>query len=261
MTPSMPINIPRPQSDLLMIQENAHDENDLREDVLRSCSYPPTLCYTAPRFYSPPTQKPYPAKIMRKCAYIIAAVHSDLFISSGALLISPGVYILPRTYNGSSTGETCAVVGISKRYIRDLFDRNSAVCQVLKTCSQLKNVPGIEDLGPYKLNALKYMLKFLYFVSDQELILFNIEPKGSAAYEYRYPCANICLPGGGMEFQDEYSWFRTACREFEEEVGLILPPQGENLKLITQQRFSFPDRQAQYFFYHVKKFISPNNTV
>jgi hypothetical protein len=183
-----------------------------------------------------------------------------LFLTAGAKRIpltntpfahyNNSLYILPRTYDGTATGETCAIIGVSKRLINNLFEEENAMYELFKSHPDLVNVPGIEDLQPYKLFAFKCMLKFLYFLQDHELILFNIEPKGNIQTERRYPCANLCLPGGGMEIKDEYCWEKCAMREFTEETGLV----PDEFKLITKQRFTFTDRQSMYFWYKIKSF-------
>jgi hypothetical protein len=187
---------------------------------------------------------------------VIAAIDASLFAKAGAQSLrdgvyQDGVYILPRKYDGTPSGETCAIVGIARRHIRELFNQSGRIYNLLRGCPLLRDVPGIADLGPYKLGALKCMLRNLYFVLDSELVLFNIEPKGEDGNEKLYPRANICLPGGGMEIQDDYSWERCALREFEEEVGVKLDKED---KLIARQRFTFQDRQAMYYWYRLTKF-------
>ena len=260
---SMPLAIPlpkiyQPPSNWGSISSDEESPDNISE---HSSSYPPAV-YRPPKYFQTgsPVQKRYQYnqyKPLRKCAYVIAIVEPSAFASAGAEKIANGLYILPRTYDGSSTGETCAVIGVNKKLVRDLFEKTSSVYETLKSHSVLKDVPGIQDLSPYKLNSLKCMLKFLYFVYDHELVLFNIEPKGTAQNEHRYPSANICLPGGGMEPRDEYCWFRCASREFTEETGLELPPEGDDMKLISKQKFTFSDRQAMFFWMRSKKLIQP----
>jgi hypothetical protein len=211
-----------------------------------SSSYPPYKRYK--RLYSP---KKY--KNPRKASYVIAIVESEIFVKEGAQQIHDGIFVLPRIYDGTCTGETCAILGFHKKYIKNLLERKNNLYNTIKNSQLLKHIPGIENLGPYNLSALKSMLKYLYFVCDNELILFNIEPKGSSAYEYRYPRANISIPGGGMEFKDEYCWEKCGHREFHEEVGLKLPTE-EYKKLIVKQKFTFPNKQSMYFWYKIKKF-------
>ncbi len=190
----------------------------------------------------------------RKCGYVIASLEAEVFINRGAeVLVPDSLYILKRNYvKESPAGETCAVIGITKKYVKEIMDSESHLYSILKSCDQLKDVPGISTLSPYRLNALKYLLKYLYFIYDRELILFNIEPKGEDGHEHKYPSANICIPGGGMELQDGQCFERCAIREFYEETGFSIVKASNNSTLITKQKVTFPDRQCMYFIYRIK---------
>lgn len=219
-----------------------------------SSSYPPyknkNLNYS---FYNKP--KLSSNKHTRRCSYVIASVDKQTFINQGArTLIEDCIYIIKRKYDGTSKGETNAIVGINKKFIQDLFYTDCFIYETLKLDEQLQDVPGINDLSPYKLSALKYLLKFLYFIHDDELVIFNIEPKGDGKY---YPSANLCLPGGGLESQDNFCHERCAWREFEEETGLKIPPlNSENIKLITKQKLFLYECYAMYFIVKIKNFLS-----
>lgn len=260
---SLPISIPQPHFRSAM-SDNSSDEDidpakpSLQEDNSSMISpISPQLSSSFPplnrrlKFDNRSNYQRY----LRKCSYIIAAVESSAFVTSGATMISTGIYMLPRVYDGTATGETCAIIGINKHLVKGLFDRDSDVYTKIKESPLLVDIPGIEDIGPYKLTALRYMIKFLYFIHDTELILFNIEPRGDSNKhnEKRYPFANLCLPGGGMESQDEWSWERAAFREFEEETGFQISSDPELTKLIAKQKYVFPDFQGYYFWMHLKK--------
>lgn len=202
----------------------------------------------------------YPHKLhiykLRKCSYILAIIKAELFLKYGAKQVSNGIYIMKRSYNNTVYGETCAIIGIHKNLIRQVIDKDDNIYSFIKNLDILKNVPGINDLSPYRLCILKSMLKYLYFVYNDEIILFNIEPKGNNYLEHIYPCANICLPGGGIEKNDGKCWEKCARREFNEEVGLMLPTSDStDINLITKQKFTFTDRQSMYFMWRIKKFI------
>jgi hypothetical protein len=183
----------------------------------------------------------------RKCAYIMAVISPEKFMSLGALK-EDELYILKRNYDGTFTGETCAVIGVNKKNIKELLNKDSNIYEKLKHTLSLKDVPGIEDLSPYNLTVLQSMLKFLYFVKDNELILFNIEPKGLTPKDKQiYPCANVSFPGGGLEYKDECCYEKGAWREFEEETGISCPCDLKNMKYITKQKFTFSDRQAIFY--------------
>lgn len=193
---------------------------------------------------------------LRKCSYILAVIKAELFVKYGAKQIAKGIYIMEKIYNDTVYGETCAIIGLHKNLVRQLLDKNSDIYTFMRQLDILKNIPGIENLSPYRLYVLKCMLKYLYFVYNDEIILFNIEPKGNKPIEHIYPCANICLPGGGIEKNDGKCWEKCARREFSEEVGLMIPENGStDISLITKQKFTFMDRQSMYFMWRIRKFL------
>lgn len=246
---SMPVSISLNRS----YSEPVKDHDEFIGHPQYSSSYPPAYKrYNT--FNWSPTRRKYYQKVTRKCSYIIALVETELFTSCGAEKISNGIYVLPRIYDGTSTGETCAIIGLNREYVKKLFEdvEKDGIYDIVKNIPQLKHVPGIKDLELYRMDAFRCMLKFLYFVCDSELILFNIEPKGDGKIMTRYPCANMCLPGGGMEIQDGQCWVKTGLREFEEETGFVI----FDSKVIAQQKFVYPDRHCMYFWYRVGK-LSP----
>jgi hypothetical protein len=148
--------------------------------------------------------------IRRKCAYIICIISEELFINCGGKKLANGIFIIKKNYDGTCDGETSAIIGINKKYISELINstisdtiNEISIYEILKNCEELCDVPGIEKLGPYKLTIINHMLKFFHFISEEELIIFNIEPKGENHNEKLYPYANIALCGGGMESIDE----------------------------------------------------------
>jgi 8-oxo-dGTP pyrophosphatase MutT (NUDIX family) len=62
-----------------------------------------------------------------------------------------------------------------------------------------------------------------------DLLLFNIEPKGEGEYENKYPEPRITIPGGGMEEKDLRDFERCGIREFEEETGLDIENSYEKI--------------------------------
>jgi hypothetical protein len=185
----------------------------------------------------------------RKSAYVLAIVQPDFLLRLGAAIIHDGIFLLPRVYDGTESGETCAILGLSRTWVRQVASPHSPLYEILRSCSALSTVPGIDDLSPYKLNVLRTMNKYINQIGDNEVVIFNVEPKGeNGRTQQTYPCANICFPGGGMEHQDEYNWERTAFREFGEEVlptGVKLS--DEDIHVIARHRFTFADRQAVFF--------------
>lgn len=193
-----------------------------------------------------------PQKV-RKSAHVLAVIESDMFARMGALRLVDDfdVYFILRTYDGSPTGETCAILGIGKRHIQDLPDKSSKLFEVLQESKQLSHIPGIDNLSPYRLNIIPYMVKFLKFVRDTELILFNIEPMGVDEIGKKlYPSANISIPGGGMEKEDDNCFERCGWREFREETGIDLQDYSD-VRKITRQRITQPDRQSMYFMVRI----------
>ena len=196
------------------------------------------------------------SKKIRKCSYAIAIIEPSTFMKHGSkCIIENTLYILKRHYDGTCTGETSAIIGVNKKFIIDLLDKDSTIYDILKSCDDLSDIDGIENLSPHRLTSIKYMIRFMSSFNDNELLLFNIEPKGKEAHVQKiYPFANVCLPGGGLEPQDESCYETAARREFYEETGLKLPLNNSKLKLLAKQKFNFPDRQAMYFIWKVKDF-------
>ena len=210
-----------------------------------SHSYPPPRLpfyrYVRYNHFSDRRNRPY-----RKSAYVLAIVQPSFLTRLGATLVYEGIYLLPRVYDGTEAGETCAILGLSRAWTRHVSSPHSPLYDVLRSCEALAAVPGIADLSPYKLNVLRTMHKYINQIGDNEVILFNVEPKGeNGRTQQTYPCANICLPGGGMEHKDEYSWERTAFREFGEEVGVRL--RDDDIHVVGKHKFNFADRQAMFF--------------
>jgi hypothetical protein len=184
-------------------------------------------------------------KAFQKSAYIIASIRVEQFKELGAVEYVKGIHIILRQYEpANSSKETCAIVALSKQWIRQLPYRFSNLYNILRSLPILNSIPGIQELGPYKLHVLKN-LKYINSIDDNELILFNIEPKGQTTRsQHYYPTANLCLPGGGMETEDEFNWKKTAFREFEEETGFKLDETC--VQLIDQQKWNGFDRESMY---------------
>ena len=259
-------------------EENSEDEAENSFFTERvSASYPPfyprSHRWTKPeeaKNFSDPLfralsfyryNRPYYLKRnLRKCSYVLAVTEPTKFIERGAkTVIDNCLYVLKRAYDGSPTGETCAIIGVSKTHIEDLLDHNSAIYGKLRSLPDLRDVPGIETLSPYRMEGLRLMLKYMPLVQDEEIILFNIEPKGTdPKTQTNYPCANVCIPGGGLEPQDQQSYDNCGRREFWEETGFIIPTNPEEHKLLMKQKFNFTDRQSMYFLYRVSSLYHQN---
>lgn len=202
-------------------------------------------CYFKKKYNSP-------KKSLRKCSYVIAVIKTDKFIQLGAKKINEGIYVIHKKYAEVTSGNhTSAILGISKKFVNQLLDPMSDIYKILINSKELSDIYGIKELFPYRLDALKYLLRFMYFVYDKELLLFSIEPKGENKLEKIYPTANLCLCGGGFEPDDGQCYEKCARREFLEETGISIPEFGENAKLITKQKFKFTDRQAMHFIIRI----------
>lgn len=192
-----------------------------------------------------------PRKHLRKCSYVIAVIKIEKFRQLGAKEIHNGIFIINKKYSETSGNHHSAVIGIHKNYVQQLLDPNSEIYNILSNSNELSHISGIKELYPYKLDALKYLLKFMYFIYDKELLLFTIEPKGENKFEKIYPRANLCLCGGGLEPSDGQCYEKCARREFLEETGIDIPEFGEEAKLITKQKYKFSDRQAMHFIIRI----------
>ena len=195
-------------------------------------------------------------KQFQKSAYILSSIKMKYFKELGAVEYTRGIYLIIRQYEPeNSSQETCATLGLSKQWVRQLPYRFSHLYDILRTLPVLQQIPGIQDLNPYKLHVLKNLMKYVNEMEDDELVLLNIEPKGQTdRSQHYYPTANICLPGGGMETEDEFDWKRTAFREFEEETGFTLDEQ--NIQVIDQQKWNSFNREIMYIVLKINKLIS-----
>jgi hypothetical protein len=199
-------------------------------------------------------------KIFQKSAYILASIRAEYLKELGAVEYVKGICVILRQYEpANSSRETCAIIGLSKHWVRQLSYRFSNLYHILRSLSALNNIPGIQDLSPYKLNVLKNLMKYINDLDDNELILFNIEPKGQTSRsQHYYPTANLCLPGGGMEAEDEFDWKKTAFREFEEETGFKL--NEANVQMIDQQKWNGLDRESMYIVLKISQLhVFPTN--
>lgn len=221
---------------------NSLNNSQKTSNLLSSFSSPklPYYKYTRYNHFFDRKRRPY-----RKSAYMLAIVQQEFLIKLGAQMAVPGIYLLSRIYDGTDSGETCATVGLSKEWVRTIFTANSQLYEILKNCNMLNAVPGINDLSPYKLGIIKSMFCYISQMKNDELMIFNIEPKGA-----NYPSANLCLPGGGMKYQDKFDLENTAFREFKEEVGISLT--HNDVDILGKIKFNWPDMTSLYFIVRIK---------
>lgn len=227
-------------------------------------SYKPSNSYSSfhRQAYNKPTYKSYkPYKYRqfynfhhknnrRKGAYILAVVSKKEFINLGGKEISNGIYMIRRKYDGTATGETCAIIAIARNRIWELVREDSTIFNELKQLRELQDISGIDQLSSYRLDVIKLMFRHFYRFDSNDVFLFNIEPKGANKLQELYPCANLCIPGGCMEVEDNQSYGKTAFREFTEEVGYKLT--DDNIEFIGEQKYNFYDKCAMYFLLRIR---------
>ena len=103
-----------------------------------SHSFPPPRLpfyrYVRYSHFSDRRRRPY-----RKSAYLLAIVRSEFFIELGARRIEEGIYLLPRVYDGTESGETCAIVGLNRAWARQVVDPTTSLYELLQ------DLPGSES--------------------------------------------------------------------------------------------------------------------
>lgn len=173
---------------------------------------------------------------VRKCSYFLAIINKNKFVSLGAERISnTNVYFIERKYDGSSTGETCAVIGFNKNDALSLLqDDEKSVLHTLKSCKELKHIESIDKLSRNLIeNTIRYFSILIQDLLDNnDLLLLNIEPKGQTKRLLKfYPNPNLSIPGGNMESEDGWSIERCGEREFYEETGINIT---DNYEIISR---------------------------
>lgn len=164
-------------------------------------------------------KSPKPFRVF-KSGYIMALVKSDYLINFQK---TEGIEIYYKLmeYNGTPEGETCAILGIPKRYWDVCRNEQNVVLSFIREAPYFRHIPDIEKCTmKHIIDQLNKFSDFLERATEDECLLFNIEPKGDGKYEHQYPSPRICIPGGGMEECDNGSFEECAFREFKEETGL-----------------------------------------
>jgi hypothetical protein len=170
-----------------------------------------------------------PLKRVRKGAYMLATINYKDFILLGGEKLFPdkNIYFIPKEYDGLPTGESCALVGIGRDHLFDLFinpPNPSLLLKEFREHKALQYIPGITELSPYNLDIIKNIKSYsTNYIDVEDLLLLNIEPSGTTDVSRAlYPNANLCLPGGGIEKQDQDSFEKCSLREFKEETNIDL---------------------------------------
>ena len=168
---------------------------------------------------------------IKKGSYILALISCQNFIKKGAQLSPYGIYYIKKEYDGTPEKETCALIGIPINKISNLLLDDGEVINKIREDKEFEYIEFIDKLTCKFVQNI--ICKFLGFFNknakNDELLLFNIEPKGNGKNEKQYPIPRITIPGGKMEDKDFDDFERCALREFKEETGLDISESHEKL--------------------------------
>lgn len=173
----------------------------------------------------------YDKPLIKRSSYILALISIGDFIKKGAILLDCGIYWIKKEYDGTPNNETCALIGIPIKSLSSLFIDESELIKNIREDKNLSYIDLIDKLTcRYIQNAICKFYKYIGSnTSDNELALFNIEPKGEGPTEKTYPVPRITIPGGTMEEKDFLDFEKCALREFKEETGLDISSCHEKL--------------------------------
>ncbi len=168
---------------------------------------------------------------IRKGSYIMAIMPVSSFMKQeGAMKLDCGIYFIKKDYDGTPTKETCALLGIPLLNVTDFLDENCAFVTSIKYDKELQYIKDIHNLSVRYIQSPISKFKMFFRREDtNDLLLFNIEPKGEGEYQSKYPEPRITIPGGGMEEKDLRDFERCGIREFEEETGLDIENSYERI--------------------------------
>ena len=187
-----------------------------------------------------------------KSGYIISVIDKDIFINIGATQLTtiPDAYYIKKKYTGEPHFEVCALIGIRIENWYDLLTDDSQLIRKLRECPDLNYILDIGNITCGYITEILYKFKnrFKSF-NENDLLILNIEPKGTGYLEKKYPKTRLCIPGGTMEQKELNSYKYCAFREFEEETGIIL----NNLYIIIfeEQFFNrkYGKKNKKYSYY------------
>ena len=168
---------------------------------------------------------------IRRGSYIMAIMPISSFIKQqGAKKLSSGIYFIKKEYDGTPTKETCALIGVPLNMVMDFLDEEGSFIKSIRSDDELQYIDKIENLNVrYIQTPISKFKIFFRREQDNELLLFNIEPKGDGHLERCYPEPRISIPGGGMEDSDMKDFEICGLREFKEETGLDISNSYERL--------------------------------
>jgi 8-oxo-dGTP pyrophosphatase MutT (NUDIX family) len=168
---------------------------------------------------------------VRKGSYIMAIMPIESFMKQqGAMKLDCGIYFIKKEYDGTPTKETCALLGIPLINVTDFLDETCAFVSSIKHDKELRYIKDVQHLSVrYIQNPISKFKMFFKREDTNELLLFNIEPKGEGIHELKYPEPRITIPGGGMEEKDLRDFEKCGIREFQEETGLDISDTYERI--------------------------------
>jgi hypothetical protein len=168
---------------------------------------------------------------IRKGSYIMAIMPISSFMKQqGAMKLDCGIYFIKKDYDGTPTKETCALLGIPLINVTDFLDETCAFVSSIKHDKELQYIKDIVRLSVrYIQNPISKFKMFFKREDTNELLLFNIEPKGEGIHELKYPEPRVTIPGGGMEEKDLRDFEKCGIREFQEETGLDISDTYERI--------------------------------
>jgi hypothetical protein len=168
---------------------------------------------------------------VRKGSYIMAIMPISSFMKQqGAMKLDCGIYFIKKDYDGTPTKETCALLGIPLINVTDFLDETCAFVSSIKHDKELQYIKDIVRLSVrYIQNPISKFKMFFKREDTNDLLLFNIEPKGEGIHELKYPEPRVTIPGGGMEEKDLRDFEKCGIREFQEETGLYISDTYERI--------------------------------
>jgi 8-oxo-dGTP pyrophosphatase MutT (NUDIX family) len=166
---------------------------------------------------------------IRKNSYLLAIIDKKKFVELGASpIVENELYFIKKEYDGTNTGETVAVIGISKNFLKNIHE----TIKLIKTSEKLSYIEDIDKItfSCSNVYVIDYFKDLILEQSNNQLYILNIEPKGQNITQLKfYPNPIISIPGGNMEIEDRLCFEKCAHREFVEETGIDI---GNNYKII-----------------------------
>ncbi len=192
---------------------------------------------------------------VRKGSYIMAIMPIASFMrQKDAMKLDCGIYFIKKDYDGSPNKETCALLGIPLKNVTEFLDENGSFVKGIRKSNELQYIKDIHNLSVrFVQTPISKFKVFFRREDDQDLLLFNIEPKGEGEYEKIYPEPRITIPGGGMEEKDSKDFEKCGIREFKEETGLDISNSYEKISREKIKRgfkfthFTSPKKKLKMF--------------